>query len=58
MLNYYRFLMLRTSSSSSYSVNVLVALTAVLGKVNTRPEHTADIGVTFIKSFLCNRLKY
>ena len=56
MLNYNSFLVLRTTRSSSYPVNVLVTLTAVLGKVYTRPEHTADISVTFIKSFPSYRL--
>lgn len=44
--------MRRASDSASYSVHVLVRLGAVLRKVDPRTEHTANVGVPLVETFL------
>lgn len=45
-----------TPNSTANSVHILVALRAVLRKINARPKHATDVGVAFIKAPLHNRI--
>merc|ERR1719412_2732446 len=45
-------LMLRTTVASSDTIHVLIALTAVFRKVNACSEHSTNVSMTLIKSFL------
>lgn len=42
----------RTSDSPANPVHVLVGLGAMLRKVDSRAEHSTDVGVTFVEAFL------
>lgn len=46
----------RTSGSTADPVNILIALAAVLGEINSCPEHTANVGVSLVESFLNDRV--
>ena len=51
------FLVLWAPRAAPYPVHVLVALAGVLGEVDPRPEHTADVGVSLVEPFLRDRLE-
>lgn len=43
-----------TPGAAANPIDVLVALAAVLGKVNASPEHAADVCVSLVKALLHN----
>merc|ERR550519_2237550 len=49
-------LMLRTSSTSSNAIHILVTLAGVFSKIYPGTKHSPDIGVPLVKALLCNRL--
>lgn len=48
--------MRRTANATPYSVYILIALRAVLGKIDAGTEHSTNIRMSFIKSFLDDRI--
>lgn len=52
-----RFVLVRrTTDSATDAVHVLVALRAVLRKVDARPEHAANVGVPLVEALLHDRI--
>ena len=49
-------LMLRAAGAPSYPIHILVRLARVLSKVDSCTEHPTYVGMTLIKSLLCNGL--
>lgn len=45
-------LMRWTASTTTYAVDILITLAAMFRKIDAGAEHTADICMTFIKTFL------
>jgi hypothetical protein len=46
--------MRHTTNPSAHSINVLVAFRAMLSKINASPEHSTNVGMSLIKTFLHN----
>lgn len=48
--------MRRTANAAPYSVYILITLRAVLSKIDAGTEHTTNVSMSFIESFLYDRI--
>lgn len=44
------------TNAAANTINILITLRAMLGKVDARAEHASNIGVTLVESSLHNRI--
>lgn len=48
--------MRRATNAAANTINILIALRAMLGKIDARAEHAANVGVTLVETTLHNRI--